>query len=109
MAKISTYPELNFTSLIGQRFEYTYKGSGMHGEVTFDNDNANWSILAGANKGMSGADPYRAATVSSGIYFVMWHEAANNITVVLTINENSGTVFATVVSPTEVEFDIAQY
>ena len=81
----------------------------MHGEVVFDEINANWSILAGANKGMSGSDPYKALIVATDIYFIMWHESANNITVVLTINNSSGTVFATVVSPEEVEFDLADF
>ena len=109
MAHIKTFSELNFTSLNGKNFEYTYKGSGMHGEVTFDDKNANWVILAGENKGMSGSDPYKAMTVSAGIFFVMWHESTNNITVVLTINENSEAVFASVVSPEEVEFDVAEF
>ncbi len=46
----------------------------MRGEVTFDEDNANWRIIGGQNSGMSGSDSYRALLICEDLTFVVWHE-----------------------------------
>ncbi len=109
MAEIKSYTGMKTISMKGRKYKYAYEGSGMVGEVAFDDEKANWRILEGANSGMYGSDDYRAMVISKGIFFIMWHEPSDNITVVLSINEKSETVVAAVVSPGEVEFDTAKF
>jgi hypothetical protein len=73
----------------------------------FTEDKANWEITAGPARGMSGSDHYLARIVDNGVYFVQWNEPEAKITVTLLINEQTKKVYGSVVSPSELEFDVA--
>ncbi len=93
-------------ALAGRTYEYTYT-SGMSVRLNFTEDKANWEITAGPAKGMSESDDYLARIVDDGIYFVQWNEPEAKITVTVLINEQTKKVYGSVVSPGELEFDVA--
>jgi len=92
--------------LAGRSFEYTYT-SGITGRVTFTEDQVHWEIVAGQGKGESGTDNYLARVVAIGIYFIQWNEPDSQVTVTLLINEQTGKVYGSVVTPNDLGFDEA--
>lgn len=93
--------------LSGRAYSYTYS-SGMAVELILDETKAHWSIVGGQYKGDAGSNDYLARRVEDGCYFVQWYEPDVKSTVTLVINERTKQIFASVVSPDDLEFDVAE-
>ncbi|MEM8539355.1 MAG: MoaF N-terminal domain-containing protein [Pseudomonadota bacterium] len=93
--------------LAGRAYKYTYS-SGMAVELTLDENKANWAIVGGPNEGDAGLNDYLARQIEPDIYFIQWYEPDVKSTVTLVINERTKQVFASVVSPEDLEFDVAE-
>jgi hypothetical protein len=95
------------TTLAGRAYEYTYS-SGMSVKLNFTENKANWTIVAGPNKGASDSNHYMARLVKDGVYFIQWNEPVAKITVTILIHEPKQAVYGSVVSPEGLEFDVAE-
>ncbi|MEM6831000.1 MAG: MoaF N-terminal domain-containing protein [Bacteroidota bacterium] len=92
--------------LVGNLYEYVYS-SGMTVKLMFTAERANWEILEGEAKGMTGSDKYEVKVVDNNVYFVQWHEPENRTTITLLIDEQKKKVYGSGVYPDMLDFDEA--
>ncbi len=100
-------PDSLTKDLAGRAYKYTYT-NGMSVELSLDENKANWAIVGGPNEGEAGSNDYLARRIEDGSYFVQWYEPDVKSTVTLVINERTKQILASVVSPEDLEFDIAE-